>query len=92
MSNREAPFLHFYGKHGIIPTHLEVPDIAKFYLIRDQLFETIGVASSLIKGCDILEIGPGSGEKQHTFSLNHQKVIPPLKVIRQVQWQSRTYF
>ena len=63
MSNREAPFLHFYGKNGIIPTHLEVPDIAKFYLIRDRLFETIGVAPSLIKGCDILEVGPGSGEK-----------------------------
>ena len=63
MSKHEAPFLHFYGKHGIIPTHLEVPDIVKFYLIRDRLFETIGVAPSLIKGCDILEVGPGSGEK-----------------------------
>ena len=71
MSNREAPFLHFYGKNGIIPTHLEVPDIAKFYLIRDRLFETIGVAPSLIKGCDILEVGPGSGEKSMTLTLGH---------------------
>jgi len=63
MSNSETPFLDFYGQHGIIPTNLEIPSKEEFYLIRDRLFETIGIPSSLIKGCSILEIGPGSGEK-----------------------------
>jgi SAM-dependent methyltransferase len=67
----ERPFLDFYEKHSVIPTQLEIADRSKFFKQRDFLFETLGIPVHFLKGSNILELGPGTGQKAaHLLSLN----------------------
>lgn len=71
MIGKSKPFLSFYTKHSIIPTTLNIPDTETFFAHRSYLLRTLGIPPSLLKGCKILELGPGSGEKMHhLLSLN----------------------
>lgn len=71
MSSSERPFLDFYEKHSVIPTKLNTPDQYKFFKQRDFLFETLGVPTHFLRGTNILELGPGTGQKAtHLLSLN----------------------
>lgn len=71
MSRSERPFLDFYEKHSVIPTKLNIPDQNKFFKQRNFLFETLGVPTHFLQGANILELGPGTGQKAaHLLSLN----------------------
>lgn len=71
MTKPERPFLDFYEKHSVIPTKLEITDQQKFYKQRDFLLETLGIPTHFLKGSNILELGPGTGQKAaHLLSLN----------------------
>jgi len=71
MTSPERPFLDFYQKHSVIPTKLNIPDQNKFFKQRDFLFETLGAPTHFLRGANILELGPGTGQKAaHLLSLN----------------------
>ena len=71
MTKPEKPFLDFYEKHSVIPTRLEITDQGKFFKQRDFLFETLGIPTHFLSGSNILELGPGTGQKAvHLLSLN----------------------
>ena len=71
MTKSERPFLDFYEKHSVIPTKLEIDDQSKFFRQRDFLFETLGIPTHFLSGSNILELGPGTGQKAaHLLSLN----------------------
>lgn len=71
MIKPERPFLDFYEKHSVIPTKLEIDDQSKFFRQRDFLFETLGIPTHFLSGSNILELGPGTGQKAaHLLSLN----------------------
>lgn len=70
MTKPERPFLDFYEKHSVIPTKLEIADERKFFKQRDFLLETLGIPTHFLKGSNILELGPGTGQKAaHLLSL-----------------------
>ena len=67
----QRPFLDFYEKHRIIPTSLDIGHKQKFFAQRNYLFETLGIPTRYIRGTQILELGPGTGQKaEHLLSLN----------------------
>ncbi len=71
MTTPERPFLDFYEKHKIIPTSLEISHKQKFFAQRNYLFETLGIPTRFLNGSQILELGPGTGQKaEHLLSLN----------------------
>ena len=71
MTTPERPFLDFYEKHKIIPTSLEITHKQKFFAQRNYLFETLGIPTRFLSGTQILELGPGTGQKaEHLLSLN----------------------
>ncbi len=71
MTTPERPFLDFYEKHKIIPTSLEITHKQKFFAQRNYLFETLGIPTRFLSGSQILELGPGTGQKaEHLLSLN----------------------
>ena len=71
MMKTTRPFLDFYQKHSVIPTKLEIADQDKFFKQRDFLFETLGIPTHFLSGSNILELGPGTGQKAaHLLSLN----------------------
>ena len=71
MTTPERPFLDFYEKHKIIPTSLEITHKQKFFTQRNYLFETLGIPTRFLSGSQILELGPGTGQKaEHLLSLN----------------------
>ena len=78
MTAPQRPFLDFYEKHKIIPTSLDITHKQKFFAQRNYLFETLGIPTRYIRGTQILELGPGTGQKaEHLLSLNpaSQKAI-----------------
>lgn len=71
MTTPQRPFLDFYEKHKIIPTSLDITNKQKFFTQRNFLFETLGIPTQFLKGTQILELGPGTGQKaEHLLSLN----------------------
>ena len=71
MTTPQRPFLDFYEKHKIIPTSLDITHKQKFFAQRNYLFETLGIPTRYIRGTQILELGPGTGQKaEHLLSLN----------------------
>ena len=71
MTTPQRPFLDFYEKHRIIPTSLDIAHKQKFFAQRNYLFETLGIPTRYIRGTQILELGPGTGQKaEHLLSLN----------------------
>ena len=71
MTTPQRPFLDFYEKHRIIPTSLDITNKQKFFGQRNYLFETLGIPTLFLNGSQILELGPGTGQKaEHLLSLN----------------------
>jgi 2-polyprenyl-3-methyl-5-hydroxy-6-metoxy-1,4-benzoquinol methylase len=57
------PFLDFYEKLKFAPTEtLELEKRRNLKILKDLLYNDLGVPAITLKGLDILEIGPGSGE------------------------------
>ena len=71
MTTPQRPFLDFYKKHRIIPTSLDITHKQKFFAQRNYLFETLGIPTRFLNGTQLLELGPGTGQKaEHLLSLN----------------------
>lgn len=57
------PFLTFYENLGFAPTATSNPHkLENLNVLKNNLYESLGISNSLLKYQDILEIGPGSGE------------------------------
>lgn len=57
------PFLTFYENLGFAPTSTSDPHkLENLNILKNNLYESLGVTHGLLKYQDILEIGPGSGE------------------------------
>ena len=71
MNSKARPFLDFYEKHEIIPTKLNINSQSEFFAQRDRLFKSLGVPPKLLRGKNIFELGPGTGQKAtHLLSMH----------------------
>ncbi len=61
MSKSQQAFLDYYKAHNISPVAQDVSDLNKHFQRRNALYRQCGLPSALIKGRDILEVGPGTG-------------------------------
>jgi 2-polyprenyl-3-methyl-5-hydroxy-6-metoxy-1,4-benzoquinol methylase len=70
------PFLDFYMEHGVIPTRQNIGNLTRHLERRSALYRSLGIIPSFVRGCSILEFGPGSGHNAvHTLSLNPKRYI-----------------
>jgi len=61
MSSEQQAFLDYYKAHNISPVAQDVSDLNKHFQRRNALYRQCGIPSVLIKGRDVLEVGPGTG-------------------------------
>jgi predicted RNA methylase len=54
------PFLDFYAAHHVVPVHYRRD--AAFVARRTWLLATLGIPPALLRGADVLEFGPGTGD------------------------------
>ncbi len=55
------PFVDFYAKNEISPVSQDISNLKKHFAVRGALYKHLGLAPALVKGCTVLEFGPGSG-------------------------------
>lgn len=76
MNSKARPFLDFYEKHKIIPTKLNIESQSEFFVQRDRLFKSLGVPPILLRGKNIFELGPGTGQKAtHLLSMRPMSYV-----------------
>ena len=76
MNSKARPFLDFYEKHEIIPTKLIIESQSEFFAQRDRLFKSLGVPPILLRGKNIFELGPGTGQKAtHLLSMHPMSYV-----------------
>ena len=76
MNSKARPFLDFYEKHEIIPTKLNIDNQSEFFVQRDRLFASLGVPPILLRGKNIFELGPGTGQKAtHLLSMHPMSYV-----------------
>jgi hypothetical protein len=76
MNSKARPFLDFYEKHEIIPTKLNIDSQSEFFAQRDRLFKSLGVPPILLRGKNIFELGPGTGQKAtHLLSMHPMSYV-----------------
>ncbi|PTY03083.1 hypothetical protein DB346_07470 [Verrucomicrobia bacterium LW23] len=56
------PFLDFYTKLDVIPTHQDISDLQNHFNRRHGLYIQLGVPPLFIRNCSVLEFGPGTGQ------------------------------
>ena len=56
-----APFLDFYNDQNIIPVSQKLDNLAPLIRRRGFLYQKLGINLRALRGCDILEFGPGGG-------------------------------
>jgi len=61
-NNSNSSHLDYYLKHKISPVHYNSGALSKHAEIRESLYQSLGLAPTTLKGVDILEIAPGSGQ------------------------------
>jgi 2-polyprenyl-3-methyl-5-hydroxy-6-metoxy-1,4-benzoquinol methylase len=54
--------LAYYKEHGISPVTYDVSDLQAHLDRRDSLYRGLGLPGVAFKGCDVLEVAPGSGQ------------------------------
>jgi SAM-dependent methyltransferase len=70
------PFVDFYMKHGVIPTRQDISNLPRHLDRRSALYRSLGIIPSYLRGCSILEFGPGSGHNAvHTLSLDPKRYV-----------------
>jgi 2-polyprenyl-3-methyl-5-hydroxy-6-metoxy-1,4-benzoquinol methylase len=73
-------FLQFYGNHRISPVSQNIDDLELHFSRRIVLYRTLGLAASLFKNRDVLEIAPGSGHNSivtATFGAKSYDLVEP---------------
>ena len=56
------PFLSFYNHIGFAPTRQQITSVHSHSARRAFLYRTLGIPNIAVRGSDIIEFGPGSGE------------------------------
>ena len=64
----EVPYLSFYNHIGHAPTRQQNSTIDTLQARRAFLYRTLGIPSFAVRGADIIEFGPGSGENADTIT------------------------
>lgn len=59
--NMTKPFIDFYNRNNIIPTHQNHVDFTEQVKRRLGLHMSLGIPLEMIRGFDVLEFGPGGG-------------------------------
>jgi SAM-dependent methyltransferase len=54
--------LAYYKEHGISPVTYDLSDLQAHFDRRDSLYRGLGLPGIAFKGCDVLEVAPGSGQ------------------------------
>lgn len=54
-------FVTFYSDNKVSPVSQDITDLRKHFQRRDSLFRSLGIPPLLVKGCTVIEFGPGSG-------------------------------
>src|SRR3954447_21065366 len=54
--------LAYYKEHGISPVPYDTSDLQAHLDRRDSLYRGLGLPGVAFKGCDVLEVAPGSGQ------------------------------
>ena len=54
--------LAYYKEHGISPVKYDTSDIGAHFDRRESLYRELGLPPIAFKGCDVLEVAPGSGQ------------------------------
>src|SRR4051794_17630925 len=54
--------LAYYKEHGISPVTYDTSDLQAHLDRRDSLYRGLGLPGVAFKGCDVLEVAPGSGQ------------------------------
>lgn len=57
-----AGMLDYYIEHGISPVRYSIADLGAHFDRRDSLYRGLGLPPVAFKGCDVLEVAPGSGQ------------------------------
>lgn len=64
------PFIDYYEKHNIIPVRQDIENLSQHFARRESLYTLLGIPFGLLKGKNIIEFGPGSGDNAiYTASL-----------------------
>lgn len=61
-NNTNSSHLEYYLKHKISPVHYESDVLSKHAEIRESLYQSLGLSPVAIKGVNVLEVAPGSGQ------------------------------
>ncbi|HZL59498.1 MAG TPA: class I SAM-dependent methyltransferase [Stellaceae bacterium] len=65
----DRAFISFYKQHDFVPNQVPEHHRALHFRRRDALYRQLGIVSGLLKGRDVIEFGPGSGDNSvHTAS------------------------
>lgn len=54
--------LGYYTEHGISPVKYDVSDLGAHFDRREALYRGLGLPPMAFKGCEVLEVAPGSGQ------------------------------
>lgn len=58
----EGGHLDYYKTHGIAPVHYDLADLKAHFERRDSLYRSLGLPPAALKGVDVLEVAPGTGQ------------------------------
>jgi len=56
-----ASHLQFYAEHAISPVRQDISGLVRHFERREALYRHLGILPAFVRGCDVLEVGPGSG-------------------------------
>lgn len=73
LDKREG-LLDYYKRHGISPVRYSVEDLETHFDRRDSLYRGLGLPGVAFKGCDVLEVAPGSGQNALYVAANKPAV------------------
>jgi SAM-dependent methyltransferase len=83
--------LAYYKEHGISPVTYDIRDLKAHLDRRDSLYRGLGLPQIAFKGCDVLEIAPGSGQNSlyvaAAMPARYDLVEPNPTAIRDIQAQ-----
>lgn len=63
MTNKyQKAFLDYYTENNLSPVTQDISDLEKHFNRRDALYKHLGLPSSFVKGMNVIEVGPGTGQ------------------------------
>ena len=83
--------LAYYKEHGISPVNYDIRDLQAHLDRRDSLYRGLGLPAVAFRGCDVLEVAPGSGQNSlyvaATMPTHYDLVEPNPTAIKDIKSQ-----